>query len=177
MKGLKVMLGSVIALGVLAGSVVGATAQEVAAAPVEFTARWTFGPDLRIGTETEVDGVGMGRGGAWRPQVISRASDPRLEGDLSIADNYDEYADGPTVHHYAFRIENEDGVWQQLPTINLETGDGDLNTTTGVLIGEGGYEGLIAVFDLLTDPDLGWTLHGYIFDGDLPPAPEPYMAE
>ena len=62
------------------------------------------------------------------------------------------------------------------PTINLDVGEGDLNTETGVLIGEGGYEGLIAVFDNLGENST-WTLHGYIIDGELTPAPEPFITE
>jgi hypothetical protein len=80
------------------------------------------------------------------------------------------------VWNYAFRIENEEGAWQQMPTINLDVGEGDLNTETGVLIGEGGYEGLIAVFDNLGENST-WTLHGYIIDGELTPAPEPFITE
>ena len=52
----------------------------------------------------------------------------------------------------------------------------DLNTTTGVLVGEGGYDGLVAVFDNLEQGQT-WTLHGYILEGELPPDPEPFVAE
>ena len=44
------------------------------------------------------------------------------------------------------------------------------------MIGEGGYEGLVAVFDNLEQGQT-WTLHGYIIDGELPPDPEPFVAE
>jgi hypothetical protein len=170
---------SILAVGLLAGSAVGVAAQDEeisAQGPVEFTAKWVFGPDLRDETSEAGDGVVMSRGGAWRPGVITAASDPRLEGTLSIAANNDEYADGPTIYNYAFRIENEDGVWQQTPTLNLEHREGGASTTTGVMIGEGAYEGLIAVFDNLVEGS-GWTLHGYIIEGGLPPDPEPMASD
>jgi len=176
-KGLKPTFISILAIGLLAGSAVGVAAQdEEIAAPVEFTAKWVFGGGVRS-DKTEVgDGVLMTRGGAWRPGVLTAASDPRLEGTLTIAANSNQYSSGPEVWNYAFRIENEDGAWQQMPTINLDAGDGDLNTTTGVLVGEGGYDGLIAVFDNLSE-NSSWTLHGYIIDGELTPAPEPFITE
>jgi len=158
-------------------TVPGAAADAASAAPVEFTAKWAFGPSVRPQTSEFVDGVWMTGGGAWRPGVITEASDPRLQGTLSIASNNDRYAAaGVTVWHYAFRIENDEGAWQQMPSIDLNTGNGDSNTTTGVLVGEGGYAGLIAVFDNHA-VNSSWTLHGYIIDGELPPAPEPYVTE
>ena len=177
-KKLRTPLVAAIAIGLLTGSAFGVAAQDTeAAAPVEFTAKWAFGGAVRPDTSEFVDGVLMTRGGAWRPGVITSASDPRLEGTLSIAANSNQYAGtGPEVWNYAFRIENAEGAWQQMPTINLAVGDGDLNTTTGVLVGEGGYAGLIAVFDNLSENST-WTLHGYIIDGELTPAPEPFVTE
>jgi hypothetical protein len=176
MKGLKTTLITAIAVGLLAGSAVGVAAQDEAEDPVEFTAKWAFGPEVRTEALEFDGGTFTTRGGAWRPGVFTEASDPRLQGTLSIAANSNQYADGPEVWNYAFRIENEDGAWQQMPTINLAGGDDDLNTTTGVLVGEGGYAGLIAVFDNLSE-NSSWDLHGYIIDGELTPAPEPFTTE
>jgi len=178
-KKFRTPLVAAIAIGLLAGSAVGVTAQDAeVAAPVEFTAKWAFGPDVRAETFEFDGGNLMTRGGAWRPGVLTEASDPRLQGTLSIAANSNQIAGagGPEVWNYAFRIENDEGVWQQMPTITLDVPDGDLNTHTGVLVGEGGYAGLIAVFDNL-DEGGTWTLHGYIIDGELPPAPEPVIGE
>jgi hypothetical protein len=179
MRDVKTTIIFILAVGLLAGSAVGVAAQDEEASaqgPVEFTAKWAFGPELRTETYEAGDGVTMYRGGAWRPGVITAASDPRLEGTLSVAANNDEYTDGPTIFSYAFRIENEGGAWQQLPTINLDTGEGDDNTTTGVMFGEGGYDGLVAVFDNHVEGP-GWTLHGYIIEGGLPPDPEPLTSQ
>ena len=46
-----------------------------------------------------------------------------------------------------------------------------------VFVGEGAYEGLIAVVDIATDRSVGrWDLHGCIIDGELPPPPEPVVS-
>lgn len=179
MRGIKSGVIGILATGLLAGSSVGVAAQEadtVAQGPVEFTAKWSWGPDVRTDTMEAGEGVLMTRGGAWRPGILTSASDPRLEGAVTIAANSNQYLGGPEVWNYAFRIENDGGAWQQSPTINLDTGLDDLNTTTGILVGEGGYEGLIAVFDNLSQGQT-WTLHGYIIEGELPPDPEPFVAE
>ena len=177
MKGTRTAFISAIAIGLLAGSAVGVAAQEAeVAAPVEFTAKWAFGNGVRTDTTALGEGFLMTRGGAWRPGVITSASDPRLEGRLTIAANSNQYQGGPEVWNYAFRIENDEGVWQEMPTITLDVRVGDLNTTTGVLVGEGGYAGLIAVFDNL-DEGRSYTLYGYIIDRELTPPPEPFVTE
>ena len=109
-----------------------------------------------------------------------RASDPRWQGTLSVASNSDDYGavDGPEVGIFAFRIENEDGAWQQMPTVSLIVPGVDDEFDRGVFIGEGGYEGLIAMVDIVGDPAAQtWDLHGYIIDGELPPPPEPFLSE
>ena len=54
--------------------------------------------------------------------------------------------------------------------------DDERDSTTGVMIGEGAYDGLIAVFDSIEESST-WTLHGYIIDGELTPDPEPFVSE
>jgi hypothetical protein len=176
MRNINTRLSATFAISLVAVSAVGVAAQEGSTAPVEFTAKWAFGNDLRTETSETVDGLVMTRGGAWRPVVILGASDPRLEGRLSIAANSNEYPNGAVVWNYAFRIENEDGAWQQLPTIDIDGLDDDLNTSIGVMVGEGGYAGLSAVFNNVTEYGT-WTLHGYIIDGELTPEPEPYITD
>jgi hypothetical protein len=179
MKVTKITLITTIAVGLLAVSAVGAAAQEdAAAAPVEFTAKLAFGPSVRSETTTVGDCVTMTSGGAWRAGVITEASDPRLRGTTYMAANSNDYSDagGPVVWNYAFRIENEDGAWQQRPTLDLDLFDGSDDLTLGVMVGEGGYEGLTAVFQNVTS-NSSWDLHCYIIDGELTPAPEPYVTE
>jgi hypothetical protein len=173
-------ISALIAAGLFVGSAVGAAAQDEAAPPVEFTARWSWGAPIRGETSESLHGVGQYRGGAWRPGVLTAATDPRLQGTLSIAANIDDYTGvgGPVVGSAAFRIENKEGSWQMMPVISLDHGDGAPHTTTGVLVGEGGYAGLIAVFDTISDGQAGtWDLHGYIIDGGLPPPPDPFLSE
>ena len=177
MQGLKPTFISTLAIGLLAGSAVGVAAQ---VAPVEFTARWAGGPMVREISTNAADDVVQYRHGAFRPQVLVAASDPRLTGDVSLAVNWDEYAasGGPRVVNYAFRIENDGGAWQQLPTINIVLPEGDVLGVVGVFAGEGEYEGLNAVFDNVIDSQTEtFDLHGYIIEAELPPAPEPYVTE
>ena len=78
----------------------------------------------------------------------------------------------------AFRIENDEGAWQQRPSVGLTHVDGTSASEVGVFDGEGAYEGLTAVLAIQTDPIAGtWDLHGYILDGGLPPVPEPVASE
>ena len=173
-------IAAALATALAAGMASGAVAQDDGtdtAAPAEFTVKWAWGPGVRSDDMTVENGITTTRGGAWRPGVISAATDPRLEGTVTIAANSDQYPDGLEVWNYAFRVENEDGAWQQLPAINVATGsDDDLDATSGVMIGEGAYDGLIAVFDVLGGPS-SWTLHGYIIDGELTPDPEPMVSQ
>lgn len=78
------------------------------------------------------------------------------------------------------RIENEGGAWQQLPTTSITFPGDDVATTVGTFVGEGGYDGLIAVFEHRTvegtDED-GWELRGYIIKGQLPTPPDPVVTE
>jgi len=180
MKTIRSTLIATLAIGLLAGSTLGVTAQDEVAAPVEFTARWAWGSPIRGEASETAPGVVQHRGGAWRPGVLAAASDPRWQGTLSIANNENDYSasGGPLVGVHAFRVENADGAWQQMPTIALIIPGVDDLVNTGFFVGEGGYEGLIAVVDIATDRAAGtWDLHGYIIDGELPPDPEPVISE
>jgi hypothetical protein len=170
----------ILAIGLFAGSVVGVAAQDEAAPPVEFTAKWAWGSQIRSDTSEAIASGVQYRGGAWRPGVLVPASDPRWQGTFSIANNENDYSasGGPLVGIHAFRIENEEGAWQQMPTVALIFPGIDDLTNTGVFVGEGGYEGLIAVVDIATDRAAGtWDLHGYIIHGELPPPPDPFLSE
>lgn len=159
------------------GTVRGAETDEEPAPPVAFTATWGAGGQIRFGRIESADGVTHETGSAWRPTVVSEATDPRLRGTLSIAANSVDYsaAGGPLIYSGAFRIENEDGAWQQLPTTSITFPGDDITTTVGTFVGEGGYDGLIAVFEHRTED--GWHLRGYIIEGQLPPEPEPVVTE
>ena len=168
---------AILAIGLLVSSTVGVAGENAATTiqgPDEVTAEWAFGPEIRA-SETTVDGhVVHSTGGAWRPQALLAASDTRLQGMLSIAANSLTYdvPDGPTMWHYAFRIENDEGAWQMDPVISLTRPDGTEADDVGVFVGERAYEGLTAVLTIHTKSST-WELDGYILEEALPPAPMP----
>lgn len=164
----------------------GAVADAAPEPPVEFTGTWCIGPAVapdRAGTETtvEVGDEGMSltrnRGGAWRNTVTM--SDPRLQGDAYQTYEGDTYslpgtATGPGVIASTLSIVNEDGAWvsatyRATDADGTEKGDGP-----NFFIGEGAYEGLIAVMDSHEVGECA-DVQGVIFDGA--PVPEPYRPE
>ena len=180
MRAIRIGVISILAIGLLAGSVFGVAAQEeeaAAAAPVEFEAQWAFGHELpfEISAGSGVDKVVRYRDGAWRPRVLLAASDPRFQGTPTLATNRDDYAlmDGPQILHGQFRVANDEGAWQQRPALSFNFPDGEAAATVMVFDGEDGYAGLTVLASNTPDPSVGtWTLRGYIFEGDMPPAAE-----
>jgi hypothetical protein len=166
-------------------------------APVAFTGVWCIGPPIapdRNGTFSRID-VGDGqsldrnRGGAWRNGVLM--SDPRLQGDAYQTYESDDYltqgsATGPSIIASTLSIVNEDGAW--VSTLYRATVDGaDLGDAgTQVFVGQGAYEGLVAVVsgeeqavprpEGLSPDFSGCTeYHGAILEGA--PVPEPILAQ
>lgn len=133
--------------------------------PVAITAALRPGRDIGQTTMTEVDGRVERRGTIWQPSIT--ASDPRLQGTMTIGSPQDAYpgGDGPesfTFGSQTYRIENADGAWQGSGTrfAVADRGAGE----TVILAGEGAYAGLYVALDV-TDPA---NIHGVIF-----PAPPP----
>jgi len=154
--------------------------------PVEFTGRIECGPPVRQGTEETLDVgdegmvVSRSRGGAWQ-QTVSM-SDPRLEGAVYHTFEADEYRaagaeSGVMVWAATLRIVNETGAWENRGyggTYSDSTPIGD--NSPEVWIGEGAYEGLVAIVE--STPIEGTCdadVRGIIFDGA--PVPEPYIPE
>jgi len=177
----KATLISAIAIGLLAGSAVGVTAQATEnGAPTEFSATWdfNFGPGVRRNVDSGSDPV-QGRGYANHPRVVETGGDPRFDGEVTMTVNRDTYpSDGAlSVFHRAFTVENEEGIWRGVPHPFLYLPDGEAAGATQLFIGEGGYTGSYAVADIETDQAGGvWVLRGVIFEGEPPPAPEPFVA-
>ena len=123
------------------------------------------------------NGVITNRGQVWN-MTSSGMSDPRLDGTVDNAWNWDIYTSGDrhTVWTGGFRIENEDGAWQMRPITNIEFFVGEYSVWTGIFDGEGGYEGLTAVAEV-TEADRGFSLRGVIIEGEVPPAPESMPTE
>ena len=117
------------------------------------------------------------------------ASDPRFEGTVTLTETVDTHG-GLDLAIGALRIEDEGGAWQELPAFTLSPGAYREigHTTDSVLIGEGGYDGLIAIVRSTHRPEAdassGVTieppdapdlrLEGYVLNTtDLPEAPQP----
>jgi hypothetical protein len=155
--------------------------------PVEFTGRIECGPPVandRRGTEETVDvgsdgmTVTRNRGGAWSQTV--EMSDPRLNGSVYETFESDTYTlpegdGGPSVFAHTRRIENGEGAWE-IRDYGGSVYDEELpeGAVAGVYVGEGAYQGLIAV--VIETPfegdGCGADVKGVIFDGA--PVPEPY---
>jgi hypothetical protein len=110
----------------------------------------------------------------WRDMRMVM-SDERLSGTLHTIYNQDVHggASGDLsqflVGAGAYRIENEGGSWEG-PSIFLNEGSSGTATVsdTGLLVGDGAYEGLSAflVFDMSQRPG---AVVGAIFPGEVPP--------
>jgi hypothetical protein len=165
---------------------VAATAQEEARAPqppVEVSGRITCGRPVRSGSDEtlELGDEGMvltrDRDGAWRQAVTM--SDPRLEGTVHHTFEADTYGmpSGDTVAEVwaaTRRIENEAGSWE-VRAYGGSFADGTpIGNAPAVYIGEGAYEGLIAILDESPlEGACGSDVRGVIFD--RAPVPEPYV--
>ena len=155
--------------------------------PVEFTGSVACGPPVRSPTEETLD-VGddgtvlaRNRNGAWQ-QTVSM-SDPRLEGAIHHTYEDDVYraagadADGPSVTAYTWRITNDEGTWEARVNKGTFADGSPIGDPPTVLVGSGGYDGLVAVFEVTEEREQGCVVdvRGIIFDGA--PVPEPYVVE
>jgi hypothetical protein len=147
------------------------------AEPTEFTATWKFTGDGGTGDMTVADGVYQDRRRVHRTDAAT-ASDPRFAGTVTIELNTDKHGlRGPAVARGTIRVENDGGAWVDEDVVAFGFSGRSGPEETGVLIGEGGYEGLVAIVDgLFSDHEhltpYSWDLRGVIFDGGLPPLPE-----
>ena len=153
--------------------------------PVEFTGRIACGPAVRIPTEETLDVGDDGtvvvryRQGAWN-QTVSM-SDSRLEGVIYQTWEADTYkadvtaADGPQVTGYTWRITNDEGSWESRGRSATFADGTPIGEPAEVLIGAGGYKGLVAVFEVTAESNQGCVIEvrGVIFEGA--PVPEPFV--
>jgi hypothetical protein len=161
--------------------------ESMVAAPVAVTGRISCGPEVQQGTDERVvvpltDGemsIDRARGFVWR-QSTSSMSDPRLEGTVHQSEDLDSYTlpggeAGPSFGISTKRIENDEGAWQGSAVV-LNFPDGTVVAAPYVMVGEGAYEGLTAVYSV-DYFDCGEDIQGYIIEGDIPAVPEPYTGE
>lgn len=150
---------------------------------VPFTARYVY-QQRRAGDATTLpNGTPQVADEAWVFRSIE-ASDPRLEGNMVVNATYDKY-DGVSLTTHVLRIENDAGAWQEGPYYRMTWADRDTpgdeevqagEARQGLLVGEGEYEGLVALVVSTEQLTGGGStlLEGYIVDGDLPPVPDPF---
>ena len=124
--------------------------------PSAFEGRILYASTVRDSSRTEIrDGVDEGIDGMWNYRVVT-ISDPRLDGAVTLNGNVHEFADlGADVWSSSIRIENDGGAWQKEPSLVVRFDDVSGSASTVLLVGDGDYEGLVAVTELaadLTDP-------------------------
>jgi hypothetical protein len=165
-------LSIVIAIGLVAGSMIGVAAQE---APAEFTAEWGFGPTIEAGARVSDEDAVQYSGEVWRPSTVVEATDPRFRGELTNSWNHDDYPDGSNIGAITFTVRNAEGAWLMEPAMALGFPDSEYwPLLNAVFMGEDGYDGLSALVQIETADD-GWQLHGYIIDEASLPTVEPYQ--
>jgi hypothetical protein len=200
MRGIKSGSSAVLSIGLLVGPGVGVTAQseepdamtemQAPPAPTAFSATYSGSGRSNPGTTTETDdGTIVSVGLGW--MFDSReSSDPRFAGPLVLTNTEIRYPDlGGSIGVGGYRIETGEGAWQQVPTAGVGWDKDAARWASGQLppadniqyftfIGEGDYEGLTAVVQETWHPggvDRLVQFDGYIFEGDLPDAPDPWV--
>jgi hypothetical protein len=99
-------------------------------------------------------------------------SDPRLAGTWRTVINRDVYRDSVSdVWTSAARIDNAEGSWLGHFTGYLDPDDGRWYHQ-GILTGTGAYEGLTAIVFKTNTGAMSYDVHGMVFPGDLPEAPD-----
>lgn len=96
--------------------------------------------------------------------------EPRLMGDATWASR-ESTVDGGRLRHITWRIENDGGAWQA--SYRKVIWPEDVHSgVTAVFVGEGGYDGLLAIIELDSNQGFGWAVRGMIIEAaDLPEAP------
>ena len=119
---------------------------EDAAEPVHFTGMLS---PTGGGSDQE---VAFGEGGVrttWLAVLmgVHGSSDPRFDGTGVWRGTTDTYRANPSfeVQRGAYRIDDEDGAWQQVPTTLLTLRTADRLPVIFVFEGEGAYAGLVVV--------------------------------
>lgn len=154
MRGITPGLITILAIGLLAGSALSVMAQEEATA-VEFTGATSFGPCSLDYCDNP---------------VVKPFTDPRLEGQFRVWARDAAYPGGPTIWMLGFSMHDDDGGWVERPSVSVTHPDGQNATRVVTMDGHGAYEGLTLVAEVSLTGEI-WDWHGYIVDGELPPAP------
>jgi hypothetical protein len=183
MRTLRAALAATVSLALLGGlgSSVLAQAEEDAGPTVtQVTGEAVDARTVSQGAWSEVDGGGQDRGAVYEHDI--EWSDPRLPSLMRLHENTNVYWLGDEGATFAWlsnvRLEDESGAWT-----GVEYGMGDeslagmtLQPRMMLLTGEGAYEGLSAMLQRqheVVTMGSSPVFEGYIFEGELPPMPEP----
>ena len=183
MRATRTIVIHIIVVGLLAGSAIGAAAQdEEPPLSQGFTGSFTTQLDvLSGGTWTETPGLGETDGFAYRGSMVW--DDPRLTGTFTYTGNWliDTRAGmrddglGNVVSAATYELMNDDGSWigEQISVSNFAE---EYSSGIVVFVGQGGYDGLTATaaIDFSVSPA---RFVGTIFPRPMPDFPEPYTAE
>lgn len=173
MRNMRTPLAMAMAVGLLGGSTVGATAQTTEFIPPIEVSVTDIGPErCANGMAESLDGFMRETG--FTCQTMWESSEPRLSGNVKKMWSLDHYeADGElNVGSSATSVTNNEGGWRGRPVPALGfPWDTDDTSHTNVLIldGEGAYKGLVAVLELAEGPD---GIRGFVIDSGFPPPPE-----
>ena len=180
MRAIKTTTISILAVGLLAGSAVGVAAQDDetdVSTPAYVTWEVTGDPINVIDGAFDEEAAEM-RGLTVQGAPVE-ASDPRMSGLYYYVINGNgqklNTPDFAIVESRSMRMENDGGAWTGTTTY-VEAGSGSdgppaMVAEAGILIGEGGYEGLIAVIhgDYVEADGQG---EAVILERSVPPIPE-----
>ena len=176
MRSPRLVVTTILAVGLLAGSGLGAAAQDEPDAP-QGAALVSghiahFGPG-EFSDESEAEGILMQRGRTTMGQT--EMDDPRLSGLVTLVDHADRFfAGAPSDEGYrgdvlwgTVEITNADGAWTGTSVGTTDPSADGRGVTYYELVGSGAYEGLSAV--IFEREAARWSWNGVIMPGPLPP--------
>lgn len=169
-----------LALLGLGGAAVAQDDQDPPITATYVSGKQTGRQEVSPGTWSEVPGIDRLHGAVYEDEI--EWNDPRLSSVVHITENLDIHYREDDGDAWAWvgsiRLEDEQGAWT-----GTEYGMGEwpgddliLQPRMMLLEGDGAYEGLTAMLQRrweVGDPNHYATVKGYIFEGGLPPMPQP----
>ena len=190
MRAIKATTIAMLAVGLLAGSVVAVAAQDEGEATVVTSFTGVFSPDgeplpVETTSVTLPNGFIVAEPGfAWSNRLES--TDPRLTGEHRVVVNWVldpvgfgafETGGRPNLLQAAVHeVINEGGSWRGEGTAFSSTELDLLGGEVVTLVGQGGYEGMTA-YALIEGSYEPPRISGVIFPTAMPKVPEPYVGE
>jgi hypothetical protein len=181
----KSTLIAATSIGLLVGSMVGVAAQDEGSDAQSVAYSIGAAGDPRAVVEPTLQRTPDGQlqiRGLRLDDIPLRFSDPRLSGLLTISSNGAgrDFADGHArLEPRTYRIDNDGGAWtgtgERVLAVSVNRPTPLINHESMVLLGGGGYEGLVAyVFIELANEEP--ELEAVILDVEMAPLPDPIAA-